>query len=137
MGEHMVKLLANPKQKAKIVAENAHLNEARSAQQAKLEKVEEQLIELEVKRASEEIIEAAYERSKPVLDARRAKLLSGLKELSPEARIDDYNADATWNGPDITDDERRVLLRRYKVRIEVLAKQPGTRRFDPERVTFP
>ena len=33
--------------------------------------------------------------------------------------------------------ERRVMIRAYGVRIEIFGKQPGTRRFDADRVTFP
>jgi hypothetical protein len=29
------------------------------------------------------------------------------------------------------------VIRRYRVRVEILSMQPGTRRFDPTRVVFP
>jgi site-specific DNA recombinase len=135
VGEHMIGLLADPDNVAAIVAENAHLNEARAAQLAKLQAVEDRLTNLEVKWASGELIQAAYDRSKPVLDGQRVKLLAGLDELAPAAAISSYDAELDW--AEMTDDEKRVVVRRYRVRIEILPRRSGTRRFDPERVTFP
>jgi len=134
-GEHMVTLLSDPENIAAIVAENAHLNEARAEQLAKLQAVEDRLTSLEVKWASGELIQAAYDKSKPVLDAQRAKLLAGLEELSPAAAAEDYDAELDWS--EMTDDERRGVIQRYRVRIEILPRQEGTRWFDPNRVTFP
>jgi site-specific DNA recombinase len=134
VGEHMVRLLSDPEHVAQIVAENQHLNEARDTQLAKLQAVEDRLADLEVKWATGELIQSAYDRAKPVLDAQRAKLLAGLEELSPATAISTYDAALDWD--EMTDDERRVVIQRYRVRIEVLPKQPGTRRFDRTRVVF-
>ncbi|MDP3893518.1 recombinase family protein [Nocardioides sp.] len=135
VGDKMVERLADPSNAAKIVAENAHLNEARAAQQARLQAVEEQLIELEVKKAAGEIIPAAYDRAKPILDKRWAALDAGLKDLSPASAMTNYDAAIEWDG--LNDEEKRAVIREYRVRIEILPMQPGTRRFDPSRVTFP
>jgi hypothetical protein len=70
-----------------------------------------------------------------VLDAQRKKLLAGLEELSPAAAMTTYDAELDWS--EMTDDERRVVIQHYRVRIEIQPRQPGTRRFDPNRVTFP
>jgi site-specific DNA recombinase len=135
VGEHMVGLLSDPAHVAAIVAENEYLNEARAAQLAKLQAVEDRLTDLEVKWASGELIQAAYDKSKPVLDGQRAKLLAGLEELSPATAISAYDASLDW--AEMTDEEKRLVIRRYRVRVEILSMQPGTRRFDPTRVVFP
>jgi site-specific DNA recombinase len=135
VGEEMVARMADPANAAKIVAENTHLNEARAAQQAKLQAVEDRLADLEVKWATGELIQTAYDRAKPVLDKQRAKLLAGLEELSPAAAIGTYDADVEWNG--LNDEERRAVIREYRVRIEILPRQAGTQGFDRNRVTFP
>lgn len=135
VGEHMVGLLADPDHVAAIVAENQQLNDARAAQMAKVQAVEARLADLEVKWAAGELIQAAYDRAKPVLDGQRAKLLAGLDELSPAAAISTYDADVEWAG--LNDDEKRAVIREYRVRIEILGVQPGPRQFNPNRVTFP
>jgi hypothetical protein len=120
-----------------ILAEDAVLNEARAAQQAKLQAVEDRLTDLEVKWASGELIQSAYDKAKPVLDAQRAKLLAGLDELSPAVAMGTYDAELDWNGEDTTDDDRRELIKRYRVKIEILPFNPaGPRVFDVDRVVF-
>jgi hypothetical protein len=136
VGEHMVGLLADPENAAAIVAEDQVMNEARAVQSAKLGAVEDQLIDLEVKKAAGEIIERAYDKAKPVLDGRRTKLLAVLKELSPAAGLANYDARLDWT-EEMTDEERREVIVQYRVRIEIKPMQPGTRRFDPNRVVFP
>ena len=37
----------------------------------------------------------------------------------------------------MNNEEKRTAIRSYRVRIEILPMQSGTRRFDPNRVTFP
>jgi hypothetical protein len=133
--EHMVGLLADPETAAVIVAENEHLNQARAQQLAKLSAVEDRLADLELKWALGELIQRAYDQAKPVLDGQRVKLLAGLEELSPAAAISTYDAALDWD--DMTDEQQRELIVRYRVRIEILPMQPGTRRFDSDRVVFP
>lgn len=135
VGEHMVGLLSDPEHVAKIVAENQHLNEARAEHLAKVQAVEDRLTDLEVKWATGELIQSAYDRAKPLLDAQRTKLLVALDDLSPAAAISAYDAALDWD--EMTDDERRVVIQRYRVRIEVLPKETGaTSKFDPTRVVF-
>lgn len=134
--EHMIDLLSDPSNVAAIVAENEVLNEARAAQLANLQAVEDRLTDLEVKWAAGELIQAAYDKAKPVLDGQRTKLLAGLDELSPATAIVEYNAALDWG--DMTDDEKRDVIRRHRVRIEIGPMDRGApRRFDRRRVTFP
>lgn len=134
VGDYMVGLLSDPDHVAAIVAENEFLNEARAAQLAKVQAVEDRLTDLEVKWATGELIQAAYERAKPVLDAQRAKLLAGLDELSPATAISAYDASEDWG--EMTDEEKRLVVRRFRVKVEVLPFVRGTRRFDPSRVAI-
>ena len=135
VGEHMVRLLSDPDNVAAIVAENTYLNEARAAQLAKLQAIEDQLIELEAKKAAGELIPAAYDKAKPILDRRWKAENAGLEGLSPAAAVEDYDAALEWD--ELTDDEKREVIRRYRIRIVILPQQKGMRRFDPDRVTFP
>lgn len=138
VGERMVALLSDEDTKSAIVAKDAHLNEARAAHLAKLQAVEDRLTDLEVKWAAGELIQSAYDRAKPVLDGQRAKLLAGMGGLSEAQAVADFDADLEWSGPDTTDDDRREMIRRYRVRVEIGPMDPGApRRFDPRRVAFP
>ena len=133
--DHMVRLLSDPDNMAAIVAEDAYLNEARAAKVAELQAVENRLTSLELKWATGELLQAAYDAAKPVLDRQRTTLLAGLESLSPATAIGTYDASMDWS--EMTDEEKRATIRRYRVRVEILPKQPGTRRFDPNRVVFP
>lgn len=135
INEHMVMLLSHPDYMAAIVAESTYLNEARAAQLAKLQAVESRLTELEVKWASGELIQAAYDRSKPVLDGQLVKLLASLDGLSPAAAMQTYDAGQDW--ADATDEERRAIIQQYRVRIVVGPGRKGVQRFDRDRITFP
>ena len=134
VGEYMVGLLANPRNTARIVAQNESMNEARAVALAKLHAVEDRLTNLELKWASGELIQRAYDQAKPVLDGQRMALLAGLEDLSPAAGIRDFDASLAWDT--MLDDERREVILRYRVHIEILPMQSGTRRFDPNRVVF-
>lgn len=134
VGDHMIELLSDPEAVAKIVAQNDGLNEARSVRVAQLQAIEDRLTDLEVKWAAGELIQSAYNRAKPVLDAQRLKVLAGLEELSPAAAISAYDANVEWGA--LHDTEKREVIRQYGVRIEVLPHQ-GARRYDASRVTFP
>ncbi|HEX3453863.1 MAG TPA: recombinase family protein [Gaiellaceae bacterium] len=137
VGDHMIGLLSKPENMAAILAEDVALNEARAAQQARLQAVEDRLTDLEVKWASGELIQSAYDRAKPVLDGQRAKLLAGLDELAPASAMSSYDASLDWYGEDTTDEHRRGLIQRYRVRIEVGPwDQSKGRRYDPERVVI-
>jgi hypothetical protein len=110
------------------------MNEARAIALAKLHAVEDRLADLELKWARGELIQRAYDQAKPVLDGQRMVLLAGLEDLSPAAGIRDFDASLEWDA--MSDDDRRVTILEYRVRIEILPMQPGTRRFDKDRVIF-
>jgi hypothetical protein len=135
VGEHMVELLSEPAAMAAIVAESSYLNEARAVQLAKLQAVEDRLTGLETKWAMGELIQAAYEKAKPLLDAQRVKLLAGLDEVSPAAAMKTYDAGANWS--DMTDEERRAVIQQYRIRIEIGPGRKTARRFDRDRIVFP
>ena len=66
----------------------------------------------------------SYDRAKPVLDGQRARLLAGLEELSPATAISTFNAATDWAR--MEDEEKRLVIRQYRIRIEVAPKLPGT-----------
>jgi DNA invertase Pin-like site-specific DNA recombinase len=135
VGEHMVGLLSEPENAAKVQAEDAHLNAARATAFAAQEAIQRRRDSLEVKWNAFEVSEEAYEKSRADLNARLLKVSAELTELSPAGTMSTYNAAGDWS--EMTDDEKRLVIREYRVRIAILPKQPGTRRFDPDRVTFP
>lgn len=133
VSEFMVELLSDPENVAKIAAEDAALNDARAERQSKLDEIENQLVDLEVKKASGEIIAAAYDRAKPILDRRRNELIAGLGELAPEVAMIGYDAAGDWDSMEA--EERRQTIRRYRVSITMDPKL-GVNRMDPERVVI-
>ena len=128
---HMIGLLSDPATVTRIAAKDAALGLARAEALNAVENIERQLVDLEVKRANEEIIQAAYDQSKPVYDRRLAKARAALAEVgsAPALAID---AQADW--ADATAEEKRILIRRFGVNITVDPPPPGIRRWVPERV---
>ncbi len=148
VGRKMIALLADPSQAARIAKEERRLSGARKAKLDRLRAIDQELVALEVKRASEEIIDAAYDAAKAIWDRKRVAAQAELVALQPADgpvdEADDVRAEADaarlaratedWCGPETTTDQRRSLIRRYRLRPVVLPKRPGTRRFDRERV---
>jgi site-specific DNA recombinase len=131
---YMVKLLSNPANLAQIAAREQEITHALAAQAAKVDFIEDQLADLEVKWAAGELVQRAYERAKPVLDKRLAAeraRLDGLAHPAPPLPADAY---ADW--AEMTDGEKRVLIIQFGVRITVgpHRPRPGVRRFDPARL---
>lgn len=130
--EYMIRLQSDPANIAEIAERERALTDALAAQDAKVAAVEEQLADLEVKWASGELVQLAYDRAKPVLDRRLAAEQARLGGLARPAAPSPVDAAADW--ADATDAEKRILIQRYGVRITVGPHRPGARRFDPKRV---
>jgi site-specific DNA recombinase len=128
---HMVNLLANPTIAAKVSKRERALTEARASQQSKVESIEGQLVDLEVKWATGEIIQSAYNRAKPVLDGRLARERASLDGLAIVAAPSMFDAALDWD--EATDDEKRALIRRYGVKITIARSTKGPR-FDAGRI---
>ena len=143
VGEEMVRRMSDPTYWRAIEAEYKLVNEARAARTEKAEKIKRQLTALAVKWANEELIDEAYEAAKAVLDKRLAKLTTepGEQPLAVATRggsaAPEQGYDASLRWANATSEQKRELIQRYRLRPVILAKQPGTRRFDPDRVTFP
>jgi DNA invertase Pin-like site-specific DNA recombinase len=129
---YMIKLLSDPTNIAQVSAREQALTDALTAQLAKVEAVEEQLAELELKWAMGELVPRAYQRAKPALDKRLATeraRLDGLAHPGPASPID---ARADWEA--MTDDEKRVVITQFLVRIEIGPHDPKVPGFDQRRV---
>jgi site-specific DNA recombinase len=135
VAEAMMALLADTEAMAGVIEEEAHLGNARAEHLARVDAVEEQLAELEVKYAAGEIVRRAYERAKPVLDKRLAKeraALDGLAHGGRSAFAIDPSAD--WAA--MTPDEQRALIG-AALGVTIMPSD-GTqgRMFDPSRVVI-
>ena len=129
---YMIRLLSDPANIAEITAHERALTDALAAQVAKVEAVEDQLADLEVKWAAGELVQRAYDRAKPVLDKRLAAERARLDGLEHPAAPLPVEVAADW--AQMTDAERRILIQRFGARITVGPHRPGARRFDPARV---
>ena len=131
-GEYMIRVLSDPANIAAMTERERALTDALAAQHAKVETVEDQLADLEVKWASGELVQRAYDRAKRVLDKRLAAEQARLDGLAHPAAPKPAVAAADW--ADATDAERRILIQQFGVQITVGPHRPGARRFDPARV---
>ena len=146
----MIEWLANPKYAARIAEEQAQLTEARKAKHAKVDAIEQQLVDLEVKKANDDIIEAAYQAAKAVLDRKLVKARADLADAPPVAAVRGKagaearakttaarlaQAEARWTSADSA--EKRALMRRYSLHPVVLPKPASGRGADPrDRIEF-
>jgi hypothetical protein len=131
-GAYMIRLTSNSKIIAEISARDRALTDARAEQDAKVQAIENQLVDLEVKWGAGELIQAAYDRTKPVLDKRLAAAQATLDGLAHPVAPRRVEAAADW--AKATTAERRILIQQFGVQITVGPHQPGARRFDPARV---
>jgi DNA invertase Pin-like site-specific DNA recombinase len=137
---HMRALLAEPANVAQIVAEDNGTAAARDERLAQLETIDEQLTILEDRRAagilgeSGGLTQAQYDKPHARYDKARQRLLAELADLTPAAVAERFNPALKWDDADT--DDRRILLRRYGVRI-VARRRDLTHPqniFDPRRV---
>jgi hypothetical protein len=71
---------------------------------------------------------------RPELDQREARLRSDLEAIpAPAGHVDWREAREAW--ADLTLDEQRAFLRRYISAVTISRARPGTRSFDPGRVS--
>jgi hypothetical protein len=150
VGQKMVELLTDPKYAAQIAEEQAELTEVRKAKQAKVDAIEDELVALEVKRANSEIIQAAYDAAKRVWDRKLLEAVAERDAVPPAASVKAEAAagargranavrlrEATLMWQEASPDEKRALMRRYRLRPVVKAKPPSGRGADPrDRVRF-
>lgn len=133
VSEFMVGLISDREIVAEISARERALTAALAEQDAKVAGIEEQLADLEVKWASGELVQRAYDRAKPVLDKRLAAERARLDGLKRPAKLPRGAAAADW--VKMTPAQRRGLVQQFGVEITVGPHRPGVRRFDPERVS--
>lgn len=129
--EDMVELLSDPENIAEIKAHERALTDARAMQAAKVDAVEKQLGDLEVKWAAGELVPQAYDRAKPVLDRRLAQERAKLDKIAGGGSLAPVDVRADWSK--MTTAEKRVLITRCGVRIVIGPHRPA-HRFDPGRV---
>ena len=148
VAEHVIALMADPRNAERIAKQAAHLDEVRGALKAKRKGIEQQQEDLTAKWAAGELSDASYDRALTIINGRLAKVdaelaASPAAEGSPEpsgatagsakaARIKEATED--WNG--MTTDQKRTTLRVYRVRPVVDARRPGVRSTDLDRVRF-
>jgi DNA invertase Pin-like site-specific DNA recombinase len=132
VSRRMAELSSEPDRIAAVSKEEQALTEARSAQLSAVEAIEEQLVDLEAKLATGDIIARAYDAARPILDKRLAAARAKLDGLSQPVTLTPIQAAADW--AEMTDAEKRSLIKRFRVRIVIGPHTPGVRRFDPSRV---
>jgi hypothetical protein len=131
--EYMIALLSRPDIAARINAADQALTDARAASAKRIEGLEDQLAELEAKKAMGEIIAKAYDRAKPILDRRLVAARADLDGMdAPAGPIPLDLAAEDWH--EMTTEEKRAEIARFHVRITISPFRQGQRRFDPERV---
>jgi hypothetical protein len=132
-----LELLADPDTRRDIGARDAALNEARQVAQAQLAAIETQLVDLETKKALGDVIQAAYDSAKPILDRRRDKALAELASVGapssgtlPEVDEDEWD--------DAEHGERRQIIRDLGMTITVLPLLPNAarNRVDTRRIVI-
>lgn len=133
--DHMVDVLADRDRIRQMVAENTLLNEARAELYREKVEIDEDMANLEVKKARRETSRLRYDRAMPIYEQRLAEVTAELARLEPAQAEEDYDPDADW--ADMVPEERRRTIERLHVRIEIGPKQGPARRFDSRRVTFP
>jgi site-specific DNA recombinase len=131
---YMIELLSNPGNVAEVSAHEQTLTDALKTQLAKVEAVEDQLAELEVKWAFGELVPRAYGRAKPVLDRRLADERAKLEGLEQPGTPTPLVVADDW--AEMTDDEKRVLITRFGVHIEIGPHKLRRKGFDPDRITI-
>jgi site-specific DNA recombinase len=134
---YMVKWLSRSSHMRNLTAREKRLNESRRDQLVQVEAVESQLSDLEVKWASGELVQQAYDRAKPVLDRRLAVEQSKLAELSRQSvTVNPVAAEKDWQ--QMTPAEKRTLIARSRTTITIGPYIPGPipRRFNDKRVTI-
>jgi DNA invertase Pin-like site-specific DNA recombinase len=131
VSKHMIRVLSDPKIAKAIAEKDASLGALRSKRAQAVENIEQQLEDLEVKKALGEIITRAYDKAKPILDKRLAQARADRDEVgSAEPLVVDATAD--WR--DAEPAERRLLIRRYEVQVRIDPAGPRTYRWDASRV---
>jgi site-specific DNA recombinase len=79
-------------------------------------------------------VHSEWQAARSGLDKREQTLRAELAAIpAPMSRIDVSDVRAAW--PAMTPDERRELLRMFIARITIHKAKPGTRSFDPDRVS--
>jgi hypothetical protein len=131
--DHMVKLLADPKHARRIAAKDAKLGVARDKHHAAIDHLEQQLVDLEVKKAMGDVIPRAYDAAKRVLDTRLVTARAALAEVGAVAGAP-IDASAEWEG--LTGDEKRTVITRFGVNISIDPPHRPVRRWAPERVSI-
>jgi hypothetical protein len=134
VADYMTDLLSDPAAVEGVAKEEAALSAVRAEQLAKVDAIEEQLADLEVKYAAGEIIRRAYERARPVLEKRLTKAQDALDGIG-RTKGTPYTLDPAGDWAAMTYDEKRALIAALHVNI-VVNDTAGGRYFRPERVNI-
>jgi DNA invertase Pin-like site-specific DNA recombinase len=123
----------------RVRRESAALTEALAAAQAEIDYVTERIEILEEKLARDLTSQAAYDRTMPVWEARRAKAMaakSSLREQAGNAADEPALTGEEWDDPAMTPARKRALIDRLHLRIIILPLPDGAPRnvFRPQRV---
>lgn len=114
--QYMVELIDDEDNLKNIAEAKAQIDDRRAEIARKIDEVEQKLIKLEVKFAEGLIIPAAYSAARTTLMKQRSVATGELDDLQPVNGSVRVGVD--WG--DLEQQERRQLLRHYRVKIEVL-----------------
>lgn len=117
LDEFMVERLGDADNVSDVMTEDEHLTAARVEQITKLQGIEDRLVNLEVKWASGDILDAAYDRAKRTLDQQRAEVAAALADAQPTAAGITADALTLWRAAE--PEERRELVRRFRVEVKI------------------
>ena len=103
--------------------------------EAGLAQVELDRADLARMRARREVTPSEWQAMREVYDVEQAKLSAELAALpAPGVEVDPAEVRGAWEN--MTLDERRELIDMYVEKVVIGPAKPGTRRFDPERVSI-
>lgn len=130
---HMIALLSDPENQARVSAEGKQLNEARAGQESKLERVDKRLRALRWKyNHTLEMDEDEYAELERGLLAMKAELEAQVQATAAAVAMGATGKE-DWRGPGMTPERKRLAIRRHKVRVTINPGRPGGN-FDRERV---
>jgi hypothetical protein len=137
VAEKVLAMMADPDLATAINAQAAAVTEARDAAQQEVADLDDQLADLEVKKAAGEIRELAYQRAKPVLERRIKKAEAKLEELGVEvatASALPAMSQEEWDAA--TPAKRRRVIADLHLRVTILPHPEGAprNRFVDDRV---
>jgi site-specific DNA recombinase len=135
----VIELLADPDTTREVSKREKALSRQRKVAADDEAKLVQRLTDLEVKWAKGEVIEPAYKAARASLNADLARVQAAKKAAQEAAKVAPITLalDAAADWQDMTDDERRVLIARLGLRIEIEGFKAGPRnRFNGGRIVI-